>query len=86
MEIIQEQHTKTPEVIKQVLMQLIEQNGFHAAVKWNGFELEGTSHGITLKGKIFDHELRLEITGWFEKFAAQQIRQSWQELVVQGMV
>jgi hypothetical protein len=86
MEIIQERHTKTSEAIKQVLMKLIEQNGFNSAVKWNGFEFEGTSHGITLKGKIFDNEVRLEITGWFEKFAAQQIRQSWQELVAQEMV
>ena len=86
MEIIQERHDKTKAGLKQLLIELINQNGFDSAIRWSEFAFEGKMKGTTIKGEILDHELHVEIDGWFEKRVVQQLRQSWQDLVTRGLV
>ncbi len=86
MEIIRERHSKTREELKQIFIDLIRENGLESAVRWNGFAFEGKAKGITVRGEIFEDELHVEITGWLEKMAAQQLRQGWKELVTHGLV
>jgi len=86
MELIRERHSKTREELKQIFIELICENGFESAVLWNGFAFEGKVRGTTIKGEIFEDELHVEISGWFEKMAAQQLRQGWRDLVTRGLV
>jgi hypothetical protein len=86
MEIIRERHNKTKEELKQLLIELIHKNGFGSAIRWNGFAFEGKMRGTIFRGEIFDDELHVEIRGWFEKMAAQQLRQGWRDLVTLGLV
>lgn len=86
MQIIRERHNRTREELKELFIKLIRENGFESAVRWNGFAFEGKVKGTTIRGEIFEGELHVEISGWLEKMAAQQLRQGWQELVISRLV
>lgn len=86
MQIIRERHNRTREELKELFITLIRENGFESAVRWNGFAFEGKVKRTTIRGEIFEDELHVEISGWLEKMAAQQLRQGWQELVTSGLV
>ena len=86
MELIRERHRKTREELKQLFIGLIQKNGFESSVSWNEFEFEGKTRGTTLKGEIFEGELHVEVSGWFEKIAAQKLRNGWKELALKSLV
>ncbi len=86
MQVIRERHNKTREELKELLIRLIRENGFESTIRWDGFAFQGKSKGITIRGAIFAGELHVEISGWLEKMATQQLRQGWQELVRHGLV
>jgi hypothetical protein len=86
MQVIQEEHHKTKEELQQLLLELLEKNGISSAIQWRNFTFEGKSHGTSIKGEILDNEIYVEISGWFERIAAQRIRHDWEELVKTGLV
>ena len=86
MQIIRERHSRTREDLKELFIKLVRENGFESAVRWEGFAFEGNVKRTTIRGEIFEGELHVEISGWLEKMAAQQIRKGWQELVTSGLV
>ena len=86
MQTLRKPHQRTPEHLKNVFMDLIHSYGIGSAVRWNGFEFEGNTKGTRIRGKIFDDEIHVEISGWFEKLAAQKLLDGWNELVMKGLV
>jgi len=86
MEIIRERHKKTREELKELLVELVQNNNFGSSLNWNGFEFEGKAYKTAIRGEIFDDELYIELSGWFEKKAAQKLRELWKELVVNELV
>ncbi|MBD3305354.1 hypothetical protein GF339_03230 [candidate division KSB3 bacterium] len=86
MEVIRKRHRKSKEALKQLFIDLLQDNGFASSIEWDGFRFTGKAYGTQIIGEIFDQELHLEVSGIFEKQAVQQIRASWRELVINHLV
>jgi hypothetical protein len=86
MRLIRKKHKKTKEELKDLLIQLINENGLESSIQWNGFAFAAKSYGTSIKGEIFDTEVHVEITGLFEKQAEQKLREGWKHLVISSRV
>lgn len=86
MEVIRKRHKRTKEELKELFIHVLDDSGMGTSVQWNDFAFHAKSYGTTVKGEIFDDEVHVEITGWFAKGASQELRKSWKELVIQGLV
>lgn len=86
METLRKQHHKTPDHLKNVFIDLLQSYELGSMIRWNGFEFEGKTKGTRIRGKIFENEIHVEISGWFEKIVARKLQDGWNELVMKGVV
>lgn len=86
MQIIREQHRLSREGLKDLLVCVIDEQGYSHVVSWNDFAFTGKARGTRVQGEIFDDEIHLEIAGLLEKFAARRIQSAWKKLVMRGDV
>ncbi len=86
MTLIRERHQRTKEEIKDLFIALLNQNGLDSSIHWDDYAFLGKQYGTKVQGEIFDDEIHIEIQGWFEKQAAHELRKSWKELVMKGLV
>jgi hypothetical protein len=86
MQTLRKQHQKTPEHLKHVFIELLQSYGIGSMIRWKDFEFEGKTKGTRIRGIIFEDEVHVEISGWFEKIAAQKLLDGWNELVMKGLV
>ncbi|PIE36213.1 hypothetical protein CSA56_00935 [candidate division KSB3 bacterium] len=86
MQMIRKRHKKTKEAIKELLISLVQQNGLGSSVQWNDFQFSAKGYGTTVQGEIFENELHVDISGLFEKRAAQKLQEGWKKLVIKGLV
>ncbi len=86
MEVIRERHKKTQQQLKQVLVESIQERGIEGVINWEGFEFQGKAYRTMVRGQIFDQELYIEISGWFEKKAVRKFRKYWKDLLTKGLI
>lgn len=86
MQILRQQHQKPREQLKTLFMDVLRSYGIDSIIRWNGFEFEGKTTGTRIRGKISHDEILVEISGWFERIAAQKLREGWNDLVMKGLV